>query len=633
MEEKNEKEMTEEDATAIQPNIYECGLYWATKGKKSWVWRHISNTGQCQLKIGDNPCPFTITSNNTGNVASHVCGAKHGMTEALSNKLNDLAATKATREKGTRCKKQTMLPVKKMESPLELLIRFVVQTHQPLRIVEEKSFQALQTNCPIRKAETLLEKIHSAAEESRAQFKRWARDKNGCFSTLAYDAGTVFKRFLAVDLIVPGYSPLHVCVKWDGDMGGELSSPAIGAVLREVANNAEECGVQVAGYVADNAANMQSENVELSDKSVRVRCIAHVIQLIIKDCCNNNKGFSESVENHLAHLRKTVHAIPTASTTRWNWMYLALEAALKKKEEEEIANLLSPVCWGEIEEAKNFFTPFFKATMLIQSDAANQIDLLVAWQLCHSAAPHETVARTGSNFSNAAAVTVAFLLPTCDRTQLTQYSAVKHFVVEWCSCLCLLSENEKPQFLLQLAQYLTKPPKDAELTPTEIIAASRDSMKAFPVLYKLFCGLCNILPTEACVERMFSCLKLDIPRLRANVGPQCSADRLWLLSWYDLHQVEKQECDIKLRSTLAVEYLNSIQFTSGNCVRQRKRPRDVCAYCGKKENVGHSHFISCTTCEQSFSLSCLRIPTEEMALIIATGFECDGCRNQNLEEH
>jgi len=131
-------------------------------------------------------------------------------------------------------------------------------------------------------------------------------------ATLAVDSGTVWERYFAIVACVPGFPPLVVRCVSDGELpNGQQTIVNLSAAVGELVEQLRAKGVHVVACVADNASNMQC--ISVPDCPV-IRCIAHSLQLIIKDV----QPLFQSTLDAIEALRPNFTAMPPRQMTRWS---------------------------------------------------------------------------------------------------------------------------------------------------------------------------------------------------------------------------------------------------------------------------------------------------------------------------
>jgi hypothetical protein len=123
----------------------------------------------------------------------------------------------------------------------------------------------------------------------------------------------------------------------------------------------------VIGMVADNAANMQSDGI----LGAKIRCSAHVLQLIIKDITSTDVDCKRGVEI-LDELGAT-HKLPRVPETRRSYIVLRLSAALPLVDTDLERR-------QTIERALALLQPLADATNEIQRDNATLFQSLCLWE-------------------------------------------------------------------------------------------------------------------------------------------------------------------------------------------------------------------------------------------------------------
>ena len=269
--------------------------------------------------------------------------------------------------------KQTKLftvPVLTQKKLNELIVNFVVQTNQPLNVVESDSFHKLVTygqgrdKVKVFSRRTLNLRVEEAYKEeverlrevcSRAKsrfcvtFDSWTANQNRGFTgvTLTFvDEKSVLRTVLA-DLVFMDKS--------SGGATAENVSGLVAGALRSVLG--DRFKDVVSAYVTDGAANVVKAAGLLGDSR---RCLNHSVQLFLKGFCTSNGEVATALAmcNYFAKLgsvsqtfRSAVGYIAPAVVTRWG-SYVATGKSVYDKR-KQLANFVSDQRGGKASSVRN----------------------------------------------------------------------------------------------------------------------------------------------------------------------------------------------------------------------------------------------------------------------------------------
>lgn len=152
--------------------------------------------------------------------------------------------------------------------------------------------------------------------------------------TLAFDSGTVWRRWFAVMAIVPGDVPYMIGIKnAESFPDKRLTAENLEVYLAELASGLEKDDAWVVAFVADNASNMQKA---IWPSMLAVKCGAHIIALLAKDLMSNeilSKALQVATTIFKVHRKE----LPSPCETRWNSLHRLILAILVKYDEEHAA--------------------------------------------------------------------------------------------------------------------------------------------------------------------------------------------------------------------------------------------------------------------------------------------------------
>lgn len=152
--------------------------------------------------------------------------------------------------------------------------------------------------------------------------------------TLAFDSGTVWRRWFAVMVIVPGQVPFIVGIKNSESFSdGKLTAENLEAYLREILNLVQATGGTVVAFVADNAGNMQKA---ICHDILGVKCGAHILALFVKDLMST-EVLSEALKVAVRVYNSDKKKYPSPCETRWNSLLRLILAILSEYEKKNVS--------------------------------------------------------------------------------------------------------------------------------------------------------------------------------------------------------------------------------------------------------------------------------------------------------
>ena len=166
-----------------------------------------------------------------------------------------------------------------------------------------------------------------------AKLKERLDSMKGETVTLAYDSGTVWRRWLAVMVISPNHPPFLVGLLNAASFeDGSLRTHNVKAYLQDRCELLKEHGVRAVALVADNAGNMQGARI---NGTLQTRCAAHIIALMVADITSAEECWLHNTvklaEAIYSKYRKSAN-LPAPAETRWNSTYRLMLAILVKLE-------------------------------------------------------------------------------------------------------------------------------------------------------------------------------------------------------------------------------------------------------------------------------------------------------------
>lgn len=196
------------------------------------------------------------------------------------------------------------IPRLKLE-PDDPFVLAIVESGLPFRIVEKYFFRMAfgdKLGCASRK--TLRNTIYELGEKKLDVLLDMLKAEGKTAGSICYDAGTIWARFLAFTLHVPGFPPIMVRIVCDILIeDGRLTSENIAKELVKLIAILGEKGFNIISVIADNAANMHATVIkEAIGAALKLRCFPHVLQLCVRDAIGartkkNDDGDSEAEDD------------------------------------------------------------------------------------------------------------------------------------------------------------------------------------------------------------------------------------------------------------------------------------------------------------------------------------------------
>ena len=396
------------------------------------------------------------------------------------------------------------------------------------------------------------------------------------FVTLAFDIGTTNRRYLAFAVIKNGQALYHTCVSdEDARVAGHFTSAAVRQVVVDVVRDLLTThGLKVVAVVADNAANLQGimgarAKVRLTKKDnaadaedaaalavvesmklpFMVRCVCHVMQLMVKDDEFKklwNTTFLEAVEYANANNVKI-----SPNETRWNSQYESMAKVrrdMRSRVDRSSANdrVAFQLAIARLEIAIALLEPFAYATRVLERDGATLWDSMrvigsLRSHFTHDAAmdngPRRTVLkvinkRADMLFRSPAYVLIAFFSPQSfvkrDAAQSMGTMLLNADVIQ--RMLAAAPEFVEPSEVARLRQCPFEDANSADVTREAYLAHVAPLRMYAPSIVQLLEGLLECTPSEAAVERLFSKMNLSVNDLQALMATETVEARLRLSS-------------------------------------------------------------------------------------------------------
>lgn len=346
----------------------------------SWVWDHVKEENlQCKY------CTDKFsTSTATTTIARHLLH-KHGKAPAEDPKQRHLATPISAAEK---------------RATDEKCVRWIVEDGRPFNVVESPAFREFITFAnpgyepPCR--QTVANIIDRTAPETKESIKdilanavtkitlttdAWtSRAKDAFVVTTAHfldDAWTFRKLVIAFE-----YQPEAHDI------------PALTARLLKVIH---EYGIErkIGGIVTDNAGNARGAAVEVAKELSKygtevlaIRCMNHILQLIVNEGCKKSKAAIETLKSAVAHFNRSsqdlvkLHQfcegygekklVPQQDmVVRWNSTLIMIKSMSPMKRSIAACDIkITKEEWAQLDKLAEVLGPFEEASVMLQSSSA-----------------------------------------------------------------------------------------------------------------------------------------------------------------------------------------------------------------------------------------------------------------------
>jgi hypothetical protein len=274
-----------------------------------FTYNRESKQHACTHQLDDGtPCPYLNSTGHSQNMRRHL----------LRHKIKTPKKTKVS--SGQPRLRLTVFPPTTDEENWAILFclrGWAWRTKEDS--VSETIRKQLMPGLPTRQA--LRDKTISVADRLRdAVLKRMAGPV-----TIMFDSGTVHERYLVFVVATTDMGCVVRSFRDDDELfgGTKFTSDNIGKAHAEVKKLVEKYGCYATHSVADNAANMQGA---VATEQMH-RCSAHVLQLAVKDVCEQVPMVTEALEI-LQNLPNDIkNKLPRAPETRWGYQTRRLLAA------------------------------------------------------------------------------------------------------------------------------------------------------------------------------------------------------------------------------------------------------------------------------------------------------------------
>jgi hypothetical protein len=232
----------------------------STKTRTSWAWLLVECAGEdgsevkCAVRLGEtgNPdpsgegrrCGKVIKQPSATNIRHHLrCHAIHDenspyVKAAVSPTVINFAGDARVQRRATQ------------------QLDFMCVYAQALARCQDELFTEVVDTLPRSRA-TLRARV---VEHAKHRLDQCLTTCVGIVSSLAFDGGTIYNRYLAVVLCPQKKKPLVLRFASIGEMGGSMTHTKVAEVLLACVDRCAAVGVPVVGLVADNAANLQATN-------------------------------------------------------------------------------------------------------------------------------------------------------------------------------------------------------------------------------------------------------------------------------------------------------------------------------------------------------------------------------------
>jgi hypothetical protein len=498
-------------------------------------------------------------------------------------------------------------------------------------------------------------------EHSAAVLQQQLQARAGMAGFLSIDSGTVVHRYLCAVLHTPRARPIVVaCIADAAFDDGSLSTANIIGGINAAADACATHKISIGAVVTDNCANIAKAAAECG--RIPVRCLAHSIQLVVKDALNTVawQGIVDSYE--AAHALNP--SVPGRCETRWSWLYFGVEKILKLN---ELGEFMAPNnFWTQLEKlatAVKVLKVFYDATQQLQGSGANGLTALrVVAEM--SVLVAESNPALSSKYREPFRVALesriktfficedwmcvlAYFHPSCNRSAVpdTVLTLVGSFINEYGELTVSPLEGPRAPGMRDLTgdfnDSLVHPPARSTEDDHNITSYILYWSKArLPRLCAFLRVLVALPPTEAEVERAFSKLKRMVPRLRVNLSADRAASSLILMSLLEGEDDESQQdstdyaklaADDKVVSAQAAERVIRLYNDAHGAERQERgketRSRTMtCLRCKKhlSEHASADAFTCKGACQRRCATECSDIhPTRwEVA---RTVYRCPEC--------
>jgi hypothetical protein len=607
-----------------------------------WTWLFVDKlNGRCSL------CDRVVGSAAPTNNANHL-SAKHKIS-------SDSPEVKAKQEERERSKSLVRIDVAIEKNRSEdMFLDFMLAYAEPYSRCEDELFRKAHP-CAPASAKTLRERLlrHSARrlEEALAQLAgRWV--------TLAFDGGTIRSRYLAIVALSRGKPPLLVALpRCEDVMSAEWCDEQIALVAAKLAKH----NISIAGYVADNAANMQKA-MRLGGMLAQ-RCLAHSLQLAVQMAFENERTFAPVWKNAKTVLAENKLSEPCP--TRWSGKFLVLR---KFRVDEKVAvGMLSPSELGNVQKAEKALKIAYVATQESQRDSASMVDAvrIVAGVLAmpqtdsfHTVLRSGFFSRTPILLTDAVLLT-AFFFPSIRRHALA--SNIRDHVNKLVRSIFERLAGET--VAVEWVRFKTEAPlpADKETTfTTEQYTAwwAKNGGDRFPALVGALTKIVTMNPTEAAAERAFSSVKFAFNRLRtsaaADIVESSSVGMSAIAFLHPSHRFEDEPAtpttaiDVDAaegeeqhvlftplraeRAALILDTWNTVVFETIPKERALKIHRaegddSRCALCKQRfEDHEDENNLRCKRCDKWFVFDCVGLSAADADYIRDRDWNCPVCR-------
>lgn len=530
------------------------------RSKTFWVRSHFDGKGYCRHNVEgtEERCTqFYENFSNLTNAETHIKKKHHEFAGKL-HPDGTMAADDAF---------ANPLVGSGLMSTTDLWIALLAMENLPARIVDNPLFRHLTKVKISRNA--VRGKLEANASTAWAKASKQVKTaRNTC--TLAFDIGTTNRRYLAFVVLRGGVALYHSCIAdEDPRVNGHFTCANVRQVVLDVIAGLKETqGLRVTAIVADNASNLQgianvptvsnADNsadwedatemaaVETLNLPFLVRCICHVIQLIVKDAAV--RPLWEPGLDLAKTYAATFNVNITPNETRWNSAYTAIldvKAHMHQTRyaENDTANLID---LATLENISKLLAPFAYATRVVERDSATLWDSLVVLQSLRHHFLEE------ARIDNDARATIIHVIDK--RHDMLCRSPAYVLIALFSPQGFAAYDGITPGYELLMKNVVEKILKVPSIIPATEVAAvqsvpfesnssarvtreaydanlrGEDFQRMIPNVVQLIEDLLDATPSEAAVERMFSKMGLAVGDLQASMATDTVEARLRLSS-------------------------------------------------------------------------------------------------------
>jgi hypothetical protein len=496
----------------------------------------------------------------------------------------------------------------------------------------------------------------------------------GIVSSLAFDGGTIYNRYLAVVLCPQKKKPLVLRFASIGEMGGSMTHTKVAEVLLACVDRCAAVGVPVVGLVADNAANLQATN-RCFEGLLMLRCAAHSLQLAVNDAFND-PAVKEIMDLALRIREQQGWEYPVV--TRWNSKYdLLCRVWLGKA---VVTPTFNDKTLGSLKMLTDALSPFASATDAVQSDRATVFDWATIFaQLSKIEAKsrfakilRQCFLQRHDKLLSDALLLCCFFLPSFRRHTAEWKSAktrVRELLLAGGQTMASTVFAAPPGAMAsEWQRFVSSPPPLPERDSYTLAEYKRwwNTLDGrFPHLGAFVRAVAQLAPTEASCERAFSAVKFQLGRHRASANPDlveasvvvtscCQFEGMEFTesesaeSEQDEHveppakaprtenieqgEKEKEKEKEKVLTRTDAETIVQAYVVLHDLARVALPPavdNRLCAKCNREQEAHRGRDgCKCRVCQGWFAFECLPIDADDVVIIQATAeWKCHECES------